>query len=313
METEKTVMKISRQEYNNSNTQYLQDVHRKTGYKKMSETAKPDIAAVYVQGETDIYAVYSPASVKSTEINPGLVGKMKTYLRDMGFYNGEMGGAVTEELKKSLICFQQAYLSPTNFDTLKNGISAFLINKVDEIGAAFYTNYSNGKAAAALKALGLTNPSAEIKQNFARIWTFLDKGMKCTTQQIAGVLGNVMQECRFNHQAENSKGALGIFQWKDERRAYLEHFASEYGHNFKSIGTQLAYFRYEVSAAWGKDHLGLYAQNSHLVDGWKEFMRDGKDDYNKASDIFCLKIEEPRDGTDLIRRKYSEAIYNAIK
>lgn len=307
-------IRIRESSYNDLNPQYLHTVHSEQSPDNNLISDKQDIAAIYTPSEPDAYAVYNFQDVKSAEINPKLIGKMKVYLKDMGFYNGEMGGTVTEELKKSLISFQRAYLSPTNFDNLKNGISVFLIGKVDEVGAAYYTNYSDGRATAALKALGVTDPSAEIKKNFARIWTFLDKGIRCTTDQIAGILGNVMQECRFNELSENkTTGAFGIFQWKADRRSYLEHFASEYGGDSKSIGTQLAYFRYEVSVTWGKDHLGRYAQNSHLVDGWKEFMRDGKNDYNKASDIFYKKIEEPNDGTDLIRRVYAKAIYNAIK
>ncbi len=306
-------IRIRELSYNDLNPQYLHTVRSEQSPENNLISDKHDIAAVYTPSEPDAYAVYNSQAVKSAEINPKLIGKMKVYLKDMGFYNGEMGGTVTEELKKSLISFQRAYLSPTNFDNLKNGISVFLIGKVDEVGAAYYTNYSDGRATAALKALGVTDPSAEIKKNFARIWTFLDKGMSCTTDQIAGILGNVMQECRFNELSENkTTGAFGIFQWKADRRSYLEHFASEYGGDSKNIGTQLAYFRYEVSVTWGKDHLGRYAQNSHLVDGWKEFMRDCTTNYDTAAVDFMKKIEGTK-ANEAERRVYAKAICNAIK
>lgn len=287
-----------------------------SGSKNAAEAEAENVAAIYEKSEPENTFIYSAQQVKAASA-ADTYGKYQTYLKDLGFYNGAIDGVYGDEFKKALVCFQKAYGSDYKVDKVLDVSSSMpdsLKNWIQKVGAAYYTNYANGKATAAMKALNISSSETEKKQNFARIMTFLEKGIGCTTNQIAGILGNVMQESEFKPAAiRPSSGAFGIFQWTPPRRDYLDDFAANFGYDSDNIGVQLAYFKYEVSSTWGTDCLGGYASNSHLVTGWKELMNEAKTDYNKASDIFYEKIEAPEDGTDVKRRAYAKAIYNAIK
>lgn len=299
-------------------------LNRQSSYKPSTNIANRnsainDTAAIYEKNTVaPDFCTYSPASVKAAASGSDTYGKYKTYLADMGFYNGAIDETYGDGFKNALVCFQKAYGSRGGYSQVvdvSGGIPISLKNWIQEVGAAFYTNLHNGRSTAAMKALGIESTDFEKKRNFARILTFLEKGMGCTTHQAAGVLGNIMQECRFNPLSENKlTGTIGILQWKDGRRQYLKNFAQTNGYSDeKNMGIQLAYFKYELSSTWGKDHLGKYAQNSHLVVAWKEFMADCKTDYDKAAVYFLNKIEGAQDQQKTERRTYAKLIYNAIK
>lgn len=277
-----------------------------------------DIAAIYTRSDPTDAPVYSAKEVCMATAAAGTYSKLKTYLKDLGFYNGAITDDYTAEFKKSLICFQQAYGSDYGVSkvfTVDNGIPNIVQYWIQKVGAAYYTHLTDGKAAAALKALGFTNPTVETRRNFAQIWTFLEKGMGCTAHQIAGVMGNLMQESQFDPTMVNGQGAYGILQWSGARRGYLEEFAKKNGGDETSMGTQLAFFRYEVSRVWGAGDIEENAGNSELVKAWEKIMAACKTDYNRASDIFYEDIESPssEDATGPVRRTYAKSIYNAIK
>lgn len=276
-----------------------------------------DTAVIYEKGVVPDSRTYSSATVKAVSSTSDPYGKYKTYLKDMGFYDGAIDEVYNDEFRRALVCFQKAYGSRQGYSQVTDvsgGISASLKNWIQEVGAAFYTNLHNGKSTAAMKALGV-DINFEKKQNFARIMTFFEKGMNCTTHQVAGILGNIMQESGFNPLSENPvRGTIGILQWKNERRAVLYDFAIKNGYtDEKNMGIQLAYFKYEVSNTWKTDCTGGYAQNSHLVDGWKEFMADCKTSYDKVAVNFLNKIECAQNQQEAERRAYAKLIYNAIK
>lgn len=296
---------------------------QKNSYGNQINTANPrntpdDIAVIYEKGVAVPYSItYRLESVKTVSVVSDPYGKYKTYLKDMGFYDGAIDEAYDDEFRRALICFQKAYGSRQGYSQvvdISGGIPASLKNWIQDVGAAFYTNLHNGKSTAAMKALGVESSDFEKKRNFARIWTFLEKGMGCTAHQAAGALGNIMQESNFSSLSENSvRGTIGILQWKGNRRKYLINFTEKHGYNEKNMGIQLAYFKYEVSSTWGKDHLGMYAQNSNWVDGWKKFMADCKTDYDKAAVNFMNKIEGADGQQEAERRLYAKQIYSAIK
>ncbi|MBD5158075.1 MAG: hypothetical protein HDT13_10645 [Butyrivibrio sp.] len=306
--------------YDNLYSQYLQEELQKqvydglTGERSEVQSCKsfPETAVVYEKSEAYDFPAYSVSSVQSSLSDSALNSKMKTYLSDLGFYNGEKGGAYTEEFKTALKCFQQAYWGSERCD-LKNGIPSMLQSQIESVGAAYYTNLTNSRLTDALKKLGFSSPSTELKQNFARIQTFFEKGMGCTKYQVAGIMGNIMQESTFDPKAERkSSGAFGILQWNGNRRKFLEDFASKGGYSYENMGVQFAYFRYEVSSTWKTDCLGGYAQNSNYVDSWRKFKSDYQHDFYGASDFFFDNIEQSYDSTKQIRRNYSSIIYQAI-
>lgn len=313
-------MKISGNEYNCPNPQYLHtgQTSRKqnalTDEKSKAESGGfPETAAIYEKSGTYDFGTYSVNQARSASLpESALNSKMKTYLNALGFYDGEMSGSYTEEFKKALKCFQQAYWGSERCD-VKNGIPDMLRSHIEDVGTVYYTNLSNSRLNDALRKLSFDNTNiGEGRQNFARIQTFLQKGMGCTKFQVAGIMGNIKQECSFNPKTENSTGAFGILQWRDNRRIFLEDFASKGGYSYKNMGVQLAYFRYEVSATWKTDCTGGYAQNSNYVDSWRKLKSDYQYDFYGVSDFFFEKIEECTDDSDKIRRNYSSIIYQAI-
>lgn len=306
-------MKISGDEYNCSYPQYLRTGQNSLmGEKSTAESGIgfSETAAVYEKGEAYDFDIYSADSVQTKTLpESALNSKMKTYLNALGFYDGEMGGSYTESFKTALKCFQKAYFGAVIY-SVNNKVVDKLKEKIESVGTAYYTNLLSDKTTEALKKLGFIDPTAERKQNFARIQTFLEKGMGCTKYQVAGIMGNIMQECRFNPMSKNDD-ALGILQWKGNRRIYLDDFAQKNGCSSENIGLQFAYFRYEVSSKWGTDCLGRYAENSEIVEGWNTIKNDYKYNFYMVSDIFQDKIEScPHNQQE--RRDYSSMIYQAI-
>lgn len=267
-------------------------------------------AAIYEKSEQSNFPAYSVNSVQSAA-DSAVIAKMRAYLNDLGFYDGQLSGGYTEELKTALKCFQNAYFGRQTYN-VESGIPSGLQGTIQSVGAAYYTNLTNSRLNDALKKLGFDSAnSAEGKKNFARIQTFLQKGMGCNKYQIAGIMGNIMQESWFNPASKNDD-ALGILQWKGYRRIYLDDYSAKNGYSSEKIGLQFAFFRYEFSSKWGRDCLGIDAANSDLVESWKTLKNEYKYDFYKVSDYFFENIEECNDDSKQIRRNYSSIIYQAI-
>lgn len=279
------------------------NVNTNTGYLESA-------AAIYERSGQTGFSTYSVNSIQGTS-DYAAIAKAKAYLGDLGFYDSKLDG-YNDELKKALKCFQNAYLGGQTYN-VENGIPSGLQNKIQDIGAAYYTNLTNSKLKDGLKKLGFgSNPSTEVIKNFVRIQTFLEKAMGCNKYQAAGIMGNIMQESWFSPKTVNSTGALGILQWKRERRGYLESYASKNGYSADNMGTQLAFFRYEVSKVWGKGDIDENAPNSAIVEGWKTIKNEYKSNYFGVSDYFKDHIEVCTDNSYQVRRNYSSIIYQAI-
>lgn len=277
------------------------NVNTNTGYLEAA-------AAIYEKsGQTD-FSIYSVNSIQGTS-DYAAIAKAKAYLGDMGFYDSKLDG-YNDELKKALKCFQNAYLGGQTYN-VENGIPSGLQNKIQDIGAAYYTNLTNSKLKDGLKKLGFgSNPPTEVIKNFVRIQTFLEKAMGCNKYQTAGIMGNIMQESRFSPTSTNG-ATRGILQWRDVRRGYLESYASKNGYSADNMGTQLAFFRYEMTRTWGKGDIDENAPNSELVKSWNTLKSEYKYSFGAVSDFFqdhieCYSYEREE------RRNYSSIIYQAI-
>ncbi len=313
-------IKIDGDEYNNSYDRYLHTGQNRqgqdplTGEKSTAESGAgfPETAAVYEKGEAYDFGTYSANAVQAAT-DSYTISKMRAYLNELGFYDGEMGGGYTEELKTALKCFQNAYLGGQTYN-VENGIPSGLQNKIQDIGTAYYTNLANSKLNDALKRLGFDSTnSAEGKKNFVRIQTFLEKAMGCNKYQVAGIMGNIMQESWFFPTSDNGDGAYGILQWRDERKGYLKTYASKNGYSSADkMGIQLAFFRYEMSRTWGKGDIDEGAPNSELVKNWNILKNEHKHSFYDVSDFFKDHIEECPDESTQARRDYSSIIYQAI-
>lgn len=312
-------IKIDGYEYNNSYDRYLHTGQNRRGQSHLtgekSTTEKgvgfPETAAVYEKSEAYDFGTYSANSVQAAT-DSYTISKMRAYLNELGFYDGEMGGGYTKELKTALKCFQNAYLGGQTYN-VENGIPSGLQNKIQDIGTAYYTNLANSKLNDAFKRLGFDSTnSGEGKKNFARIQTFLEKAMGCNKYQVAGIMGNIMQESWFFPTSDNGDGAYGILQWRGPRRGYLESYALKNGYSSADkMGIQLAFFRYEVSRTWGKGDVDEGARNSELVENWNILKNEHKLSFYDVSDFFMEKIEGTDDDQQA-RRDYSSIIYQAI-
>lgn len=312
-------IKIDGDEYNNSYDRYLHTGQNRqgkdplTGEKSTAESGAvfPETAAVYEKGEAYDFGTYSANAVQAAT-DSYTISKMRAYLNELGFYDGEMGGGYTKELKTALKCFQNAYRGGQTYN-VENGIPSGLQNKIQDIGTAYYTNLANSKLNDALKRLGFDNTNlGEGKKNFARIQTFLEKAMGCNKYQVAGIMGNIMLESWFFPTSDNGDGAYGILQWRGPRRGYLESYALKNGYSFADkMGIQLAFFRYEVSRTWGKGDVDEGARNSELVENWNILKNEHKLSFYDVSDFFMEKIEGTDDDQQA-RRDYSSIIYQAI-
>jgi hypothetical protein len=73
-----------------------------------------------------------------------------------------------------------------------------------------------------------------------------------TSEQAAGIVGNLMHESGLNTGAYNANdpgGSVGVGQWNRERRAELEKFAAQQGKPASDFGTQLAFVQHELETS----------------------------------------------------------------
>lgn len=101
---------------------------------------------------------------------------------------------------------------------------------------------------------------------------------------VVALMINASAESTFNPNNENSKGAYGLFQWKDTRRTLLENYVDKYYNgNYSSTEAQVSYLLHDLTGGeFGdtKDYSSLYSS----------LLGSGK--YNKSraielSDLFC--------------------------
>ena len=105
---------------------------------------------------------------------------------------------------------------------------------------------------------------------------------------VVALMINASAESTFNPNNENSKGAYGLFQWKDTRRTLLENYVDKYYNgNYSSTEAQVSYLLHDLTGGeFGdtKDYSSLYSS----------LLGSGK--YNKSraielSDLFCETYE----------------------
>lgn len=114
-------IKISGDGYDNSYDQYLRTGQtRQENY--CSDKVKTTLdssdfsktAVLYEKGGIYDFGTYSVDSVQAADSS--VISKVRAYLNDLGFYDGEMGGGYTAELKNALKCFQNAYMGGQTYN-----------------------------------------------------------------------------------------------------------------------------------------------------------------------------------------------------
>ena len=127
-------------------------------------------------------------------------------------------------------------------------------------------------------------PSVKVKQGDVakRVNEFLTE-MGFTKEQVAGIMGNMMQESSMNPNAVNNsgggRGAHGLCQWRGPRLTALEKLAESQGKSIYDLDVQLEFLKQELLSTHKKAYKAL--KNSTTVEeaslAWSsEFERAGK-------------------------------------
>lgn len=299
--------------------------------KGISQTAKKESvygggfseeSAVYIKSEEDIFPTYKNGTISSSAVSSACssynIGQIKTYLRDLGFYSGELGGAFTNTFAKSLENFKLVY---GGSETVKEGSASTnqLYGRILSVGTKYYQNLTGERTAKILEATGLTNAAVgeyNPKKSIARILTFLEEGMGCkSSAAIAGILGNLKHESNFSsYNAQESAGyignydisykynindgvAYGIMQWKFyTRKQGLLDMAGIMGSSVSDMNVQLAYMREEL--------------NTDFKTSWESLKQQKT--YQGACSLFQNAIEMSPSGSG-DRMNWSKKIYDVVK
>lgn len=134
-------------------------------------------------------------------------------------------------------------------EQIKNGkINEYgLVSSDMNVGYYNYkaNNLSDGKSA------NVSFSGATGSTNQQKTWSFL-KGKGLSDAQVAGIMGNIEQESRFNASAEQMKGkhngGKGLVQWDGARRNKLYDFAKKKGKAWTDIEVQLEYLWKELNS-----------------------------------------------------------------
>lgn len=236
--------------------------------------------------------------------------QLQSHLSSLGFYSGPINGDFTTDLsKKAVTNFQKVY------GLTANGVmNNTTISKLNEVNT-MYSRISSSSALTGLASSSKLNLDSIEKKNLAKIWTFLRVGMGLTTNQTAGVCGNLYAESRFaSDNAQNSSYpgdhntnykfsvsdsiGYGIEQWTvSEVKTTLKNTANDMGLQVSDLNAQLATIRKEIVSTRTSD--------------WKKVLANSS--YNAVSDSFLDNIERPSTKNYSERRNYSKQIYNALK
>lgn len=243
--------------------------------------------------------------------------KLQSYLSALGFYKGPIDGNFSSDLsKKAVKNFQTVYGIKADGNLNKK-----TMDKLNEVNT-MYSKVLNSSELSKLASSSLWLDRVE-KDNLAKVWTFFRVGMGLTTNQTAGICGNLHGESRFStdnaqkitdkdtgkkkyqsdhdsdykFDAEDEIG-YGLEQWTDESvKKVLQKTAKDMGLSVSDLNAQLATFRKEIT--------------STRKDYWSKAL--AKSSYRDVSDKFLENVENPKIKNYAERREYSKKIYDALK
>lgn len=221
-------------------------------------------------------------------------------LSELGFNCGS-GGSSSNAFISAVKNFQKVYgLSETGaLDTqTKNKISEAHTVYKNIYSSNALSNYSNGEL------------DYIEKINFSRIAAFLKVGMGMTSNQAAGMMGNIHAESRFSADNAKNQGAVidhdpdyvysctdnrgyGICQWTSvSRKQTLQQTATEMGLAVSDINAQLATIRKELNGDYSNTYNQLCNTGS-IID---------------ATSLIFSAYEGPEDDSLSSRQAYAQEI-----
>ena len=156
-----------------------------------------------------------------------------------------------------------------------------------------------------MAVLGLSNEQAAV---LARMYHFLVNNRSISPEAAASILGNVMQESSFNHEAVSSKGARGVYQLLGQNyQNYLSYLKTKNWNDGPL--SQTSFVINEIFN--GKDsYYDTYDKlKERQANGWKERTADGKSWYKNLNDsIYFAETFLPREQAGTLPPRRTEAL-----
>lgn len=157
--------------------------------------------------------------------------------------------------------------------------------------------------------LGLSHEQADV---LTRMYDFLVNNRRISPEAAASILGNVMQESSFNHEAVSSKGARGVYQLLGQNyQNYLTYLKNKNWNDGPL--SQTSFVINEIFN--GKDsYYNTYDKlKERQTNGWKERTADGKSWYKNLNDsIYFVETFLPREQAGTLPPRRTAAL-NIIK
>lgn len=156
-----------------------------------------------------------------------------------------------------------------------------------------------------MAVLGLSNEQAAV---LTRMYNFLVNNRSISPEAAASILGNVMQESSFNHEAVSSKGAKGVYQLLGQNyQNYLSYLKNKNWNDGPL--SQTSFVVNEIFN--GKDsYYDTYDKlKERQANGWKERTADGKSWYKNLNDsIYFAETFLPREQDGTLPPRRTEAL-----
>lgn len=157
--------------------------------------------------------------------------------------------------------------------------------------------------------LGLSNDKIGV---LTKMYNFLVNSRNVSPEAASAILGNVMQESTFDHNAISNKGAKGVYQLLGTNyQNYLKYLKN------KNLDdgplSQTSFVINEIMH--GEDHYykTYDALKTKQANGWKERTADGKGWYKNLNDsIYFVETFLPREQSDMLPPRQKE-LQDAIK
>ena len=230
-------------------------------------------------------------------------------LRDLGFYSGNFSGDIGN---KTFLTAVQNFEKVYN-DSISNGFSNALRKQILSVAEKYNTCV---KSTGMKNLVNTFNLDVTQQNTIAKTWVFLKEGMGLTSNQTAGVMGNIYAESKFSctnaqdrlgypglynpeyNFSASDKIGYGLIQWSfGSRKACLEEMSKVMNKPVSDINVQLATLRQEVTT-------GDYS------DEWNKLKNTST--YTQASDVFLAEIEQAGTLNYSTRRGYANKFYTFL-
>lgn len=156
-----------------------------------------------------------------------------------------------------------------------------------------------------MAVLELSNEQAAV---LTRMYHFLVNNRSISPEAAASILGNVMQESSFNHEAVSSKGAKGVYQLLGQNyQNYLSYLKNKNWNDGPL--SQTSFVINEIFN--GKDsYYDTYDKlKERQANGWKERTADGKSWYKNLNDsIYFAETFLPREQAGTLPPRRTDAL-----